>query len=163
MYDDLVRTERFLTAAAVALRAGEGVVEFVSAGHNDLMIYRAAKGRVEAVASESTILGFVPEPEYRARRLRLRAGDCLLLFTDGITEATDAHGEMFGEERLASVFARLAAERGAQRIVDGIVDELERFRGGTVVGDDVTAVVIRYEGAAAPRRRRRRRRAGGRS
>jgi serine phosphatase RsbU (regulator of sigma subunit) len=153
MYDDLLRTERFLTAAAVALRPDDGALDYVSAGHNDLLIYRAKTGRVEAVSSENTILGFVPESKYRARRLRLAAGDCLLLFTDGITEATGASGEMFGDERLAAVFAKLAANRSAQRIVDGIVGELEQFCGSSVVGDDVTAVVIRYEGPSAPRRR----------
>ena len=147
MFDDLTRTERFLTAAAVALRADDSGIDYVSAGHNDLMIYRAATDCVESVASDSTILGFVARPEYSVRRLELAVGDCLLLFTDGITEAVDASGTMFGEERLAAVFAQLAVDRSAQRIVDGIVSELETFRGGTLCADDVTAVVIRYQGA----------------
>lgn len=160
MFEDLMRTERFLTAAAVALRADDGVIDYVSAGHNDMMVYRAAQDRVEAVASDSTILGFVAAPDYASRRYQLAPGDCLLLFTDGITEATDPSGAMFGEERLAAVFAQLATNRSAQRIVDGIVDALEAFRGGLVGSDDVTAVVIRYEG---PGPRRRRAPAGGRS
>jgi len=151
MFDDLTRTERFLTAAAVALRADDGAIDYVSAGHNDLMIYRAATDRVEAVPSDSTILGLVPAPGYSARRFQLSPGDCLLLFTDGITEATDPAGEMFGEPRLAAVFAQLATCRSAQRVVDGIVSELEAFRGGTVGSDDVTAVVIRYQGPSGQR------------
>jgi serine phosphatase RsbU (regulator of sigma subunit) len=151
MFDDLTRTERFLTAAAVALRSDDGAIDYVSAGHNDLMIYRAATDRIESVASESTILGFVREPGYAARRLSLQPGDCMLLFTDGITEATDPAGDMFGEDRLAAVFAQLATNRSAQRIVDGIVAALDAFRGGQVGTDDVTAVVIRFHGADSPR------------
>jgi hypothetical protein len=146
MYEDLTRTERFLTAAAVALRGSDGAVDYVSAGHNDLLVYRAATDRVEAVASESTILGFLPTPDYPARTLQLQPGDCLLLYTDGITEAMDEQGEMFGDDRLAAVFAQLAPNRAAKRIIDGVMQELDRFRKGQVGTDDVTAVVIRYHG-----------------
>lgn len=143
MYGDLMRTERFLTAAAVALRAGDRSVEYVSAGHNDLLVYRASTDRVDAIASESTILGFVPRPGYTSRRVALHPGDCLLLFTDGITEAMDAQGEMFGDERLAALLAQVAPGRTARGIVDAIMHELHAFRGTQVGSDDVTAVVIR--------------------
>jgi serine phosphatase RsbU (regulator of sigma subunit) len=155
MFEDLTRTERFLTAAAVALRSDDGRIEYVSAGHNDLLVYRAATDRVEAVASESTILGFLPTPDYPSRTLVLAPGDCLLLFTDGITEAMDDTGTMFGDERLAAVFAQLAPERSAQAIVAGLLGELDTFRRGQRGTDDVTAVVIRYDGETAVARKRR--------
>lgn len=144
MHDDLQRTERFLTAAGVVLAPGRSVVDHVSAGHTELMVYRSAGDRVERVPSDGTILGFLPDVRYEARRLQLRAGDCMLLYTDGITEAVDPAGAMFGEDRLAAVFAQLARNRSAQRIVDGIVAELDSYRGGGgAADDDVTAVVIR--------------------
>lgn len=148
MFEDLSRTERFLTAAAVALRAGDGAIELVSAGHNDTLVYRQASGTVEAIASDSTILGFLPRPGYASRALQLQPGDCLLLFTDGITEATDARDEMFGQERLVRHFAELAGRHTAREIVDGLIGAVDAFRGGQRVGDDVTAVVIRYHGQA---------------
>lgn len=151
MYGDLTRTERFLTAAAVALRPNGRAVDYVSAGHNDLFVYRAATDRVEAVPSDSTILGFLPAPTYESRELVLEPGDCLLLYTDGIPEATDETGEMFGDERLAAVFAQLAPNRSAQRIVDGIVQELDSFRRGQKGTDDVTAVVVRCRRAGEHR------------
>ncbi len=151
MHADLTRTERFLTAAAMAVRPGSGEVDYVSAGHNDLFVYRAASDRVERVASESTILGFLPNPDYPSRRLVLQPGDCVLLFTDGITEAMDASDEMFGEDRLAAVFAQLAPNRSASRILDGLLHELDQFRRGQVGSDDVTAVVLRYSGTGGNR------------
>lgn len=143
MHQDLTRTERFLTAASVTLRPNGRAIEYVSAGHNDLMVYRVATDTVERCSSEDVIFGFVPEPQYRARQLVLEPGDCVLLYTDGISEATNLQDEMFGEERLSAVFAQLAPNRSAQRILDGLVAELDRFRRGQVRGDDVTAVVIR--------------------
>ena len=146
MYADLTRTERFLTAAALAVRPGSGEAEYISAGHNDLFVYRAATDRVERVGSESTILGFLAKPDYPSRVLTLQPGDCVLLFTDGITEAVDTTEEMFGEDRLAAVFAQLAPNRSATRILDGLMHELDQFRRGQVGTDDVTAVVLRYCG-----------------
>jgi hypothetical protein len=144
LHGDLQRTERFLTAAGVVLAPGCAVVDHVSAGHTELMVYRATSDCVERVPSDGTILGFLPDVRYEARRLTLRAGDCMLLYTDGVTEAVDAAGGMFGEDRLAAVFAQLARNRSAQRIVDGIVAELDNYRGGGgEAADDVTAVVVR--------------------
>jgi len=148
MYQDLTRTERFLTAAAVALEPDCRSVDYVSAGHNDLLVYRRATDSVERFESEDTILGFLPAPDYVSRKIELAPGDCILLYTDGIPEATDAAGEMFGEDRLAMLFAQLAVNRSAQRILDGVLQELDMFRGGQEGMDDVTAVVVRCtEGA----------------
>ena len=103
----------------------------------------AATQSVERYASEDVILGFLPAPTYTARQLELEPGDCVLLYTDGITEAVDQAEEMFGEERLAAQLAALASDSSAQQILDGLVAELDRFRDGQRQGDDVTAVVIR--------------------
>lgn len=146
MYQDLMQTERFLTAAAIALSPNGRSIDYVSAGHNDLMIYRTATDSVDRIGSEDVILGFLPKPEYAARRLLLQPGDCILLYTDGIPEAVDSCGVMFGEDRLSLLFAQLATNQTAQRILDGIMKELDVFRHGQMVADDVTAVVIRYTG-----------------
>lgn len=146
MFDDLMGTERFLTAAAVVLEADADSVEYVSAGHNDLMVYRAATDCVERIASESTILGFLPAPSYESRRVELAPGDCALLFTDGITEATDECGDMYGEDRLCCVLAQLAQRGSARAIVDGVVASVAEFTRSQTGSDDITAVVIRREG-----------------
>ena len=146
MYEDLTQTERFLTAAAIALSPNGHTVDYVSAGHNDLMIYRAATDSVDRIESEDVILGFLPKPEYAARQLMLQPGDCILLYTDGIPEAVDSSGVMFGEDRLSLLFAQLAMNHSAQRILDGVMQELNAFRHGQMVADDVTAVVIRCTG-----------------
>lgn len=151
MYQDLTRTERFLTAAAVTLQPDQRTVEYVSAGHNDLMIFRAASRSVERVESEDCILGFLPSEKYQARQLLLQSGDCILLYTDGIPEAMDADGEMYGEDRLAHLFAQLATDQSAKSILDGIIESMGAFLNGQVGADDVTAVVIRCVGGSETR------------
>ena len=151
MYADLTTTERFLTAAAVALEPNRGSIDYVSAGHNDLIVYRAATDKAERYPSAGTIFGFLPEPEYDQSEIALAPGDCVLLYTDGIPEATDQNGEMFGEDRLAALFAQLAPNGSAQRILDGIVAELNDYQHGQVGSDDVTAVVIRCTESGAMR------------
>lgn len=143
MYEDLTRTERFLTAAGIAVRSHERTVEYVNAGHNDLFVYRAASDRVERVASDSTILGFLPRPDYMSRHVKLDVGDALLLFTDGITETVDAEENMFGDDRLAALFAQLVPGRSSRGIVDGVLQEIDTFRRGLVGTDDITVVVMK--------------------
>jgi serine phosphatase RsbU (regulator of sigma subunit) len=151
MFGDLTRTERFITAAGVALRGRERSIDYVSAGHNDLFVYRAVTDRVDRVASDSTVLGFVPKPGYAARTIVLSPGDCMLMFTDGITEATDETDEMFGDDRLAALLAQLAPGRSARAILDGVLQEVDSFRRGQMGTDDITAVAIRCVEAGGPR------------
>lgn len=151
MYEDLTRTERFLTAAGVAVRPNEHSVDYVSAGHNDMFVYRAANDRVDRIATESTILGFLPRPSYAARRVELAPGDCLMLFTDGITETVDEAGNMFGDDRLAMLLAQLVPGRSARGILDGVLQEVDAFRRGQHGDDDITAVVIRCVGSGGNR------------
>jgi serine phosphatase RsbU (regulator of sigma subunit) len=142
MFEDLTHTERYLSAAGLALRDNGRSVDYVSAGHGDLLVYRAATGLVERHNCEGTILGFVPSPHYTSRSIDLAPGDCMLLYTDGVTETAGFNEELFGDDRLEALFARLAPNRSAQRIVDGIVQALDIFRRGRALTDDVTAVVI---------------------
>jgi len=142
MYDDLTQTERFITAAALTLTPGGREVEMVSAGHNDLLWYHASTGEVEALASESTIFGFIPHAEFPSRHLSMEPGDVVLVYTDGVTEAVNEHDEMFGEERLGNVL-REAASGGAKEIIASVFGAVRGFADKRDRGDDITAIAIK--------------------
>lgn len=142
MYQDLTRTERFITAASVTLRPDDARVEVVNAGHNDLMLYRAADREVELLPSDDTILGFLPDSTHGRRVLKLLPGDFLFVYTDGITETLGADGEMYGEERLAQVLCD-HANGDAEAILARVFEDVAVYRGSGDRGDDVTAVVIK--------------------
>lgn len=72
---------------------------------------------------------------------KLERSDCLLLYSDGLTEAENAAGEEFGKERMKEVF-RKAAPLGAQATVEELKGQLARFVDGNRQGDDVTMIVI---------------------
>jgi len=126
--------------------AGDGEFEFAGA-HEDIIVHRAATGQVETVATPGIWAGIMANPPPGAvsnSRLTLSPGDTLILCTDGVFEARNAGGELFGIERVCEEFARLSPLS-----VDGIVDELMRVVHAWTHEqlDDITAVVIRYVGA----------------
>jgi phosphoserine phosphatase RsbU/P len=81
------------------------VLNFVNAGHCP-PILRHADGSIESLAPTRPVLGLMLDAGFREERLRLSAGDRLLLYTDGVTEAANDAGEEFGADRLASLLAR---------------------------------------------------------
>jgi sigma-B regulation protein RsbU (phosphoserine phosphatase) len=74
--------------------------------------------------------------------LSLKQGDCLLLYTDGVTEALDANGDEFGPERMIES-VRASAPKGARAIIDRLIEELRSFVGSQPQNDDITLIAIR--------------------
>jgi sigma-B regulation protein RsbU (phosphoserine phosphatase) len=72
----------------------------------------------------------------------LEPDDVVVLYTDGVTEAENARGEMFGEERLRETIARVRA-RPAGEILAAILQEVQAFTGNTPQSDDITLMVVR--------------------
>lgn len=124
-------------------------VELVNAGHNPLQVYRYADEKVETIKSRGRPLGLLSPEQFDDKlepvRLRLSRGDCILAYTDGITESMNEQRQIFGEERLLKVFsenARLAPEMLVKRIAEASL----RFAGDSGQFDDMTLVALRSEG-----------------
>lgn len=142
LYEDLTRTERFITIAAATLTEGGSRVEIVNAGHNDTMIYRAEKGEIERISSDAPILGFMPGARHGQHNTNLLPGDVMLLYTDGVVEATNSDGEMLGDARLGEMLADVASG-SAEQILQAVFEAVESFADAAMPGDDVTAVVVK--------------------
>jgi len=130
---------RFATHVYLRLDASRHEIIYTNAGHNPPLLARA-DGRIDILQPSGTVLGVFPDAEYRAATLPLRSGDRLLLYTDGITEARNAAGDEYGEERLA---AALGTHRQAIGVAlhEAIMDDVRRF---AVAGfeDDATLLVV---------------------
>jgi sigma-B regulation protein RsbU (phosphoserine phosphatase) len=119
-------------------------MRYVSAGHNPPLLLHA-DGRIEELGRTGPVLGILEDAPFRLSPERdLVRGDVLLLYTDGIFEAHDARGEMYGEERLRrSLVARAAGDASAQAVLEGVLGDLTAFVGEQPLDDDVTCLVMR--------------------
>lgn len=99
-------------------------------------------------AAQHLPLGIVPDERYTQATAQLEPSDCLLLYTDGVTEAHNplvARRELFGLERLDE--ALHCPGGGAEAVVDAVVGAVERFTGGQAPADDRTLLVACVTGA----------------
>jgi phosphoserine phosphatase RsbU/P len=134
-------TNRFITCFLTLLDPATGSVQFTNAGHNPALLLRS-DGSIESLESHGLPLAMLPGNTYGQDERTLKAGDLLVLYTDGITEAADAAGEELG---LVGLRALLSPVRNhplpdlERRIEEG----LEAFTGGVPPSDDRTLVLIR--------------------
>ena len=142
--------ELFVTVCYVVFDPGTGSIEYASAGH-PTPLRRGADGRVAVLPSNfDTALAVMPGLSYVTVHDRLEAGETLLLYTDGVTEAFAPTGEAFGDLRLHNWFAQSRTDRGADAIVDDLVSEVHAFVSGAEASDDLTCLILnRQQGESA--------------
>lgn len=141
-----IREDMFITMAYLILDPADGQVRYARAGHTSPLLWRAASGQVETIDSPGMAVGLdqggVFNRVCRDLTLSLEPNDTLLLYTDGISEATDAKELMFGEERIQRALA-LRAPQGPRAVVQGILQEIDVFVGGRRSLDDITLIAVR--------------------
>ena len=138
---------KFVTLFVGRLDTATGIIEYANAGHNPPLWVRSTG--VEELADTDLVLGVVTRAEYRHRTLQLAAGDSLVLFTDGLTEAENASGEDLQSTQFAQ---RLKRMHGAT--ADEVTAEVELLVGAHMaeapLADDVTLVVVSREAQGLP-------------
>ncbi len=123
-----------------------GKLEFINAGHPSPMLLR--DGKVEAAfPAECFPVGLLPEAEYKSCSVQLKPGDTLVLFSDGITEAMSPDSTEFGMTRLRELLSG-KTELGLQDMQSAILHAVSEFSRGAGQADDLTLLLIRYQGAA---------------
>ncbi len=142
---DLERSS-FVTALGARYVAAEKCFTLVRAGHLPLYHYRAATGQVEIVQTRGLGLGLndagVFSRELEEREVRFAPGDVMLFLTDGVTEARNAAGEEYGDERV-SALVRSGAGLAAAALRDALAADVRAFGAGLEQHDDQTIVVVR--------------------
>jgi serine phosphatase RsbU (regulator of sigma subunit)/putative methionine-R-sulfoxide reductase with GAF domain/anti-sigma regulatory factor (Ser/Thr protein kinase) len=137
----------FVTAFYGALDPKTGRFTYANAGHNPpLWVHSPLSDgmdvRIELLTRTGIALGPLEHAEMSERSIDLAAGDRLIFYTDGITEAFSAAEELFGEERLYQVVQESKAE-SSQELLDEIDGAVSDFVGDFPVSDDITLIVLR--------------------
>ena len=140
---------RFVTFFYATIDTSAMTLRWCNAGHNAPILARADGTIVRLDGGGPAFSRLFSSSGYVESELALQPGDRLVLFTDGVSEAMDASGEQFGEQRIEELVIG-AGDAGARELQDAIVDAASSFSGGEVE-DDVTLVVIRLAAEQAPR------------
>jgi phosphoserine phosphatase RsbU/P len=131
--------ERFVSLVYAILDPARGRLVYVNAGHPPALVL-PPQGPARRLATGGAVIGLGREGDFEEGVLPLSPGDRLVLYTDGITEATALTGEEFGEARLAGHLGR-AWKRPAAELAAGLIDAAAAFADGPLA-DDATAVVV---------------------
>lgn len=140
---DTYGTGRFLSLFAVEIAERSPVVHWVRCGHEPALLYLADRDAVTHLRGQGAILGVDSSIHFQHEQQTIQAGSILVLATDGVWEATDPEGVMYGHTRLEEMI-RTHAKKSAAGIVAAIIEDLRIFRGKDSPEDDSTILVAKY-------------------
>ena len=145
LYPD-IKEDMFISMAYLVLDHVRGGVTLARAGHDAPLLYQQKSQTLAPLKTPGMVVGIDSGDVFDRLTtdvaVPLERNDCILLYTDGITEALDNEGNEFGLERtIGSV--QSSAKEGAQAIVTRLIDDLRNFVGSTPQNDDITMIAIR--------------------
>ncbi len=133
----------FVTAIYGILNPVEDKFRYANCGHNPPLVLRA-NGEIELLDRTGPLLGVIPQAHYSTEEVLLAPGDRLVLYTDGIVEAANQDGQIFGTERLTHLPA-LKLSNPAEKLITAIIQATNEFSGLESFEDDVAIVVVRRQ------------------
>lgn len=137
----------FATLFCGVLDLRSGTLTYCNCGHNPPLMLRA-DGPCEPLPPCGPALAVLPSAAYRTRTIELAPGDHIFLYTDGITEASNAAQDQFGDDRLEAACRDLRC--GAARdLVEGVLRQVDEFVAGAPQFDDITCLALRYRGRSS--------------
>jgi sigma-B regulation protein RsbU (phosphoserine phosphatase) len=140
-----IREDMFITMSYVVVEKDSSKLTLSRAGHNAALLWRKATGKIENIHPPGLGVGIdkgdVFERVTKDESFEMQPGDCLLLYTDGVSEAMDPKGIEFGEERVQEKLAKYAAH-GPKAVIGGIIADLEHFLKGRRSHDDITLIAM---------------------
>jgi sigma-B regulation protein RsbU (phosphoserine phosphatase) len=135
----------FVTLFCVILNTRTGEIEFANGGHNPPLLY-AGQGEFQYMdMPKGFVVGPMPNSKYEKKKLILKPGDIIFLYTDGVTEAMDPEGKLFSEAKLKVCLSGMKNQAVAD-IVHGIRAEITGFARGAMQSDDITMLALQYQG-----------------
>lgn len=140
-----IRATMFMSMLMLKWNGDTKKMTYIGCGHEYVVIYRAKTGIVEAKVSGGIALGMIKDNSKIVKEveLPLEVGDVIVLYTDGITEAKNMKGEMFGLDRLKNSIALYAGYTDAEGLLQGIAKDFSGFVEEHLQDDDVTLIALK--------------------
>ena len=124
----------------------DGRFRYCNAGHNPPILVTA--DGVKRLQTGGLIVGLFHDAVFEEETLRMAPGDLLVVFSDGITEATNEQGEEFGDGRIIECVSAARREGEPREVITRLFDRLKQFTVDELQGDDMTALVLPYSGSS---------------
>jgi sigma-B regulation protein RsbU (phosphoserine phosphatase) len=138
IHQDLTRAELQISMSYVRLDTVKHTLAYANAGHNPPLLFRSREGAFMQLDADGLLMGVKTDVSYEEKITRVEAGDILILYTDGITEAEDVDGSFFGTSRLCTVIAE-HCEGHPKEIMAAIFQELAPF----TISDDMAMIIFK--------------------
>jgi sigma-B regulation protein RsbU (phosphoserine phosphatase) len=135
----------FAGAFYATLDTTNGHLTYANSGHNWPIWLQAETGEVEWLMAHDAVLGAFIDLKLKETTIKIKPNDAIVFYTDGITEARNSFGELYGEERLKAV-VKSGMDQTAQQLMESIMGDIRTFLSGTPLSDDLTLFVIKRRG-----------------
>jgi sigma-B regulation protein RsbU (phosphoserine phosphatase) len=136
----------FVTLFCGLLNVRTGELQYAVGGHNPPVFLRQGQPADYLGGKKGAIVGAVPDLRFPVNTMTLAPGDALFLYTDGVTEAMNPGLELFGSQRLLQDVEE-ARNRPIETMVANVMDKVSAFAGEEPQADDITILVVRYQGS----------------
>ncbi len=133
----------FVTAAIFVINHEEKTINYVSAGHNEQIFYKAKEKRLELIKSPGVPLGVLPNIDFKQKTMSYEHGDTLVLFTDGVVEANNDEHEEFGEENFYTLVEKYN-NLECSEMLEKMKNDIMAFSSKDHLFDDLTLMVVRF-------------------
>ena len=139
----------FISASYFIIDTHEKKIRYSRAGHCPVLYLRSGENQASYLKDKGAALGMIRSKDYcnfiETNEIKYSAGDIMVLYTDGITEAKSSKSEEFGNERLADALNEKIGG-SAKEIEDNIIKRLYEFSGSTNLNDDYTLMTVKFRG-----------------
>jgi sigma-B regulation protein RsbU (phosphoserine phosphatase) len=139
---DVEDSGRFMTLFICEIDRNNNIIQWVNAGHDPALIYDHESGEFEELTGNALPLGVSEMTAYQKFDKRVKPDQIIMMGTDGIWEAQNPQGEMFGKERFKDII-RENADRPSEEIIQAVIKQVDSFRFPLEKADDVTLVVTK--------------------
>lgn len=133
---------RFVTIGASLYDPATGDLSVARGGHPPAVLVHRSTKTVQELNGDGFAIGFFDESEYTEEQGHLEAGDVLVLYTDGVSEVQNMSGKLYGSPRIGEVVLATPAGATPDEIVAAIRKDIDVFREGRLLKDDVTILVL---------------------